>query len=166
MAILGKDAPENWIFCGRSEELPQCRRVAETITKTAWAKKVLACCDLSTIEVAAPVLQVTVAVGSDNGRMQLAVAIGIPTVTILNGTVGHLYFPWGTPRSTASRRSQWTAGTTVTNASSCARSASNSFRRTRSLKSAGPCLLPLSPGTVRPSTPSPGQPKPTQRRPL
>ena len=98
VAILGKDAPDNWMICGKPDELARCRRVAETIMKTGRAKEVLVCCDSSVREVAAAVTQATFAVGADNGGLHLAVAMGIPSVTILSGTVGHLYFPWGDAR--------------------------------------------------------------------
>ncbi|MCH2185912.1 hypothetical protein MK280_08570, partial [Myxococcota bacterium] len=54
-------------------------------------------CSLSLRGLVSLVAEASFVLGVDNGGLHLAVALDVPSVTIVSGAVGGLYFPWGDP---------------------------------------------------------------------
>ena len=95
---MGGAAPNRWVVCGQSDEAELCHEVAEQIRLKQGPDSVNVECSLGLRDLASLVAESSFVLGVDNGGLHLAVALGVPSVTIVSGAVGGLYFPWGDPR--------------------------------------------------------------------
>ena len=95
---LDDQAPQNWMICGRHDEIESCQRVEQTINRALPDVSTQVCCHLTIGQLIENVRRSQFALGVDNGGMHLAIALDIPSVTIVHGAVGHYYFPWGDPK--------------------------------------------------------------------
>ena len=94
---MGAAAPKRWVICGQSDEAELCNAVAEAIRRKEGVASVKVACSMSLPDLARLVLDSSFVLGVDNGGMHLAVALDVPSVTIVSGAAGGLYFPWGDP---------------------------------------------------------------------
>ncbi|MAJ61481.1 MAG: hypothetical protein CBC48_16955 [bacterium TMED88] len=94
---MGVAAPKRWIVCGQSDEAELCHDVAEHIVLKKGLASVDVECGLGLKDLVSLLAEASFSLGVDNGGLHLAVALGVPSVTIVSGAVGGLYFPWGDP---------------------------------------------------------------------
>ena len=95
--MLEAQALRRWLVVGKSNEVDLCEKVVNSTQSLHPGIQIHSECDLDLGELVALVSRSTFALGADNGGMHLAVALDVPSVTILSGAAGNLYFPWGDP---------------------------------------------------------------------
>jgi ADP-heptose:LPS heptosyltransferase len=95
--LLGNTGPRCWLISGADNELQACHDVAQSLENNCADVRTAIFCGPPLSRLAAALKGATIAMGCDNGGMHLAVALDTPTVTIVSGALGELYFPWGNP---------------------------------------------------------------------
>jgi len=97
MRLLGDAGPRCWLICGAGNELQACQDVAQSLEDNCPDLRTSISCGPPLSRFAAALKEATLTIGCDNGGMHMAVALDTPTVTIVSGTIGERYFPWGNP---------------------------------------------------------------------
>jgi ADP-heptose:LPS heptosyltransferase len=95
--LLGDSGPPCWIICGEASEVDDCRKVVESVQRARPEAQTIIACGHPLLHIAATLKNAQIALGADNGGTHLAVAVGTPTISIVSGAAGNLYFPWGDP---------------------------------------------------------------------
>jgi len=95
--LLGSRGPRCWVVCGAEAERQECHDVVQLLRRTCPDIQAAISCGQPLRHVAALLKGARLAIGSDNGGMHMAVAVGTPALSIVSGAGDELYFPWGNP---------------------------------------------------------------------
>ena len=93
--LIGSQGPNNWIVSGTKAELEECHIVKESIEQACPNMKAIVSCGRPIVQVISTIQHAQMVLGADNGATHMAVAIGVPVVSIVGGMTKGLYFPWG-----------------------------------------------------------------------
>lgn len=93
--LLGESGPRCWVVCGTTDEYKYCRDVVQSMLRVCPGVQTIISCQKPLHQIAAALKGARIAVGTDNGGMHMAVAVGTPTISIVSGAANKSYFPWG-----------------------------------------------------------------------